>query len=198
VASNRIMANLEFIEGIRHRTANEPHLEAVKDTIEQRFIAANLIANREDFLFGSYTGQNVVGHLEGANHSDTTYIIDGHFDTVSDSPGADDNGSAVAGMLEVARVLGPYQFKKSLRFIGFDLEEEGLLGAFNYTAEDIPDAETIKGVFNLEMIGYYTEEPNTQEFPALNFCTQMCRLNWQQINLEVILLPVLATNILLL
>jgi len=166
VDSNRILANLEFIEGIRHRTANAAHLEAVKDTIEQRFVDAGMEASRKNFMFGSYTAQNILGRLEGSNHSDTTYIVDGHFDTVNDSPGADDNGSAVAGMLEAARVLAPYSFRKTLRFIGFDLEEEGLLGAFNYTAEDIPDAETIKGVFNLEMIGYYTEEPNTQTFPT--------------------------------
>jgi len=166
VDSNRILANLEFIEGIRHRNVNAAHLEAVKDTIEQRFIDANLVTNREDFLFANYTGQNIVGRLEGTIHSDTTYIIDGHFDTVSDSPGADDNGSAIAGMLEVARVLAPYRFNKTLSYIGFDLEEEGLLGSFNYTAEDIAASETVKGVFNLEMIGYYTEEPNSQAFPT--------------------------------
>ena len=166
VDSNRILANLEFIEGIRHRNVNVSHLEAVKDTIEQRFVDANLETVREDFPYSGYTAQNIIGSLEGSLHSDSTYIIDGHFDTVDDSPGADDNGSAIAGLLEAARVLAPYQYNKTLRFIGFDLEEEGLLGAFNYTAEDIPDREIIKGVFNLEMIGYYTEEPNTQAFPA--------------------------------
>ncbi len=166
VDSNRILANLEFIEGIRHRNVNAGHLEAVKDTIEQRFVDASLETVREDFLFANYTGQNIVGRLEGTNHSDTTYIIDGHFDSVATSPGADDNGSAIAGLLEVARVLAPYRFNKTLRFIGFDLEEEGLLGSLNYTAEDISVSETIKGVFNLEMIGYYTEEPNSQSFPT--------------------------------
>lgn len=165
VDSNRILANLQFIEGVRHRTAAPTHLEAIKDSIEQRFVAANLSTRREDFLFGNYTGQNIIGSLEGTRHSDSTYIIDGHFDTVSNSPGADDNGSAVAGMLEAMRVLAPYQYNKTLRFIGFDLEEVGLLGAYNYTAEDIPAEEIIKGVFNLEMIGYFTNQPNTQQFP---------------------------------
>jgi len=166
VDSNRLLANLEFIQGTRHRNVNAAHLEAVKDTIEQRFIDVNLETVRKDFMYGNYIAQNIIGSLEGALHADTTYIVDGHFDSVSNSPGADDNGSAVAGLLEAARVLAPYQFNKTLRFIGFDLEEEGLLGALNYTREDIPDSEIIKGVFNMEMIGYYAEEPNTQTLPS--------------------------------
>ncbi len=166
VDSNLILSNLEFIEGIRHRNTNPDHLEEVKDTIEQRFLAANLETFRIDFPFSSYTGQNIIGHLEGNTQTDTMYIIDGHFDSVHDTPGADDNGSAVAGMLEALRVLAPYRFEKTLRYIGFDLEEEGLLGAFDYTANSIPDEVTIKGVFNMEMIGYYSDEPNSQTFPA--------------------------------
>ena len=165
VDSNKVRSNLEFIEGIRHRIVNPAHLESIKDSIEQRFILANLDTYREDFLFGNYTGQNIIGRLEGMLHADSTYIIDGHFDTVQESPGADDNGSAVAGMLEVLRVLAPYRFNKTLRFIGFDLEEEGLKGSIAFANNGIPEEETIKGVFNMEMIGYYTEEPNTQTFP---------------------------------
>lgn len=165
VDSNRIYDNLTFIEGVRHRTANPTHLEAIKDSIETRFTVANLDTYRSDFTFGNYTAQNIIGRQEGLLHADTSYIIDGHFDTVNDSPGADDNGSAVAGMLEVLRVLAPYRFNKSVRYIGFDLEESGLLGAFDYNNNGIPDGETTKGVFNLEMIGYYSEEANSQVFP---------------------------------
>jgi Peptidase family M28/Secretion system C-terminal sorting domain len=166
VDSDLLWSTLQFIEGIRHRTANPTHLAAVKDTIEQRFLTANLQTARKDFLFGNYTGQNIIGIKTGNSHSDTTYIVDGHFDTVNDSPGADDNGSAVAGMLEVLRVLAPYRFDKTIKFIGFDLEEEGLKGSLDYTANNISSTETIKGVFNLEMIGYYSDEPNSQDFPT--------------------------------
>lgn len=166
VDSNRLRSDLEFIEGVRHRTANPSHLEAVKNEIEQRFMTANLDTYRQDFAFGNYTGQNIIGTWTGGDKVDTSYIVDGHFDSVDDSPGADDNGSAVAGMLEVLRVLAPYEFSKTLRFIGFDLEEAGLRGAIAYVSNQIPVTETIEGVFNLEMIGYHSNEPNSQTFPA--------------------------------
>lgn len=166
VDSNELRANLEFIVGARHRTSAPEHLAAIKDSLEQRFLRSNLETYRQDFPFGTYTGQNIIGRLEGTAKPDTTYIIDGHFDTVSNSPGADDNGSAVAGLLEVQRILAPHQFSKTLRFIGFDLEEAGLRGAIAYNATGIEANETIEGVFNLEMIGYYTNEPNTQMFPT--------------------------------
>lgn len=165
VDSNKILKNVEFIEGVRHRNSNPNHLNVIKDSIEQRFVAAGLDSYREDFLFGNYTGQNIIGYLEGTTHTDSTYIIDGHFDTVTFSPGADDNGSALGGLLEVVRVLAPYRFNKNLRFIGFDLEEEGLKGSIDYLANGIAENETIKGAFNMDMIGYYSEEPNSQVFP---------------------------------
>lgn len=164
VDSNRLRANLEFVEGVRHRISGEPHLEAVKDSIEAHFLAHDLETHRMDFIYQNYTGQNIIGRKQGTTKTDSTYIVDGHFDTVSNSPGADDNGSAVVGMMEVLRVLSPYSFKKSIRFIGFDLEEAGLRGSLAYVAA-IPPTETIEGVFNLEMIGYFTNQPNTQDFP---------------------------------
>jgi len=166
VDSNQLLSTLQSMEGIRHRTFGLDLLEATKDSLEQRFITAGLQTVRESFPYNGFIGQNIVGRLEGTTHSDTTYIIDAHFDTVGNSPGADDNGSGVTGILEALRVLAPYRFAKTLRFVGFDLEEDGLVGSFDYVDNNIGAFETIKGVFNLEMIGYYSEEPNSQEFPA--------------------------------
>lgn len=166
VDSNRLHSNLEFIASPRHRFTSPNHLGAVKDSIEQAFLAADLDTWREEVPYGNYTGQNIIGRLEGTTQADKTYIIDAHFDTVSNSPGADDNGSGVAGVLEILRVLAPYRFSKTLRFIGFDLEEEGLIGSEHYATNNISAEETIEGVFNMEMIGYYSDEPNSQTFPT--------------------------------
>ena len=166
VDSTSLRDMLEFIAAPRHRITSSAHLGAVKDSIEQAFIEAGLDTYREEFPYGSYTGQNIIGRMEGTTQAENTYIIDAHFDTVNSSPGADDNGSGVVGMLEVIRILAPYRFSKTLRFIGFDLEEEGLIGSDYYTNHSLTAAESIEGVFNLEMIGYYSDEPNSQTFPA--------------------------------
>jgi len=163
----RVMADMAFVEGTRHYSANPNHIAAIKDTIYNRFEAANLNVVRQAFTVGSFTdAENIVGTQTGNGLEQDVVIVDAHFDTVDDAPGADDNGTGVLGLLETMRVLAPYHFERSLQYIGFDLEELGLLGSLNFVANDIPAQNNIVGVLNYEMIGYYTEEPNTQAVPA--------------------------------
>ena len=167
VDSNRLRSDLEFICGIRHRTTGLAHLEEVKDTIIEIFEAENLTSQVQTFPIGPYEAANIIGLKTGTTLSENTYIVDAHFDTVDDAPGADDNGSGVAGFLEAARVLSNYNFKKSIKFVGFDLEESGLIGSNIFVnSGGIPDYETLEGVFNFEMIGYFDTMPNTQTLPA--------------------------------
>ncbi len=170
VDSNRLRNDLQYVQGIRHYTANPVHLEAVKDTIEARFIEAGLNTRKQDFTKAGYLGQNVIGRKAGLGSEEKAYIIDAHFDSVDDAPGADDNGSGVVGVLEALRVLAPYNFTKSIRFIGFDFEETvgiaGTEGSYRYTRTELPAWETLEGVANFEMIGYYTEQSNTQQVPT--------------------------------
>ncbi len=160
-----LVEHMSFIEGPRNYSTSRPHLEAVKDSIESRFMDAGLLTSRQDFLFQNQNGQNILGRKPGLLDESSTWIIDGHFDSVSNTPGADDNGSAVVGVLEIARVLSRYSFEQNLLFVGFDFEEAGLIGSQRYVQSGRRPFETIKGVYNMEMIGYYTEEPNTQQLP---------------------------------
>lgn len=113
-------------------------------------------------------GQNVVGMIPGTdpNMKDEVIVIGAHFDhlgyqkTSSGTkiifPGADDNASGVAGVLEMARlILSSGQMpKRTLVFIAFDAEESGLIGADNFVKADKPfPNEAIKAMFSLDMIG---------------------------------------------
>jgi len=142
----------------------------VKDTIENRFIEAGLETRKQDFTKAGYLGQNVIGRKAGLGKEDTAFIIDAHFDSVDDAPGADDNGSGVVGVLEALRVLAPYNFSKSIRFIGFDFEETvgigGTEGSLKYCQNELHTWEKLQGVANFEMIGYYTEQANSQQIPT--------------------------------
>ncbi len=166
VDSLNLINDLTFVEGIRNRTTGFDHLEETKNYIENQFIQNDLQVNRHEFAYGNYGATNIIGRLPGQTNEEVVFIIDGHFDTVSNSPGADDNGSGLVGMLEAMRVLASYNFKHTIRFIGFDLEELGMVGSNLYVSEAIPTYEQIEGVFNFEMIGYYSDEPNSQTFPA--------------------------------
>lgn len=97
------------------------------------------------------TYYNVVGELTGTTRPDDIYIIGAHYDSVS-NPGADDNASGVAGILEAARVLSQYEFDATIRFICFDREEQGSYGAEAYVIEHLED--NIIGMLNLDMIAY--------------------------------------------
>ncbi|MDX1686253.1 MAG: M28 family peptidase, partial [Saprospiraceae bacterium] len=166
VDSTRLRNDLEVIEGVRHRTTGATHLENVKALIADRFDMYGLEDESVSWDRGGYDAKNIIGTKRGLSDQAEIYIIDGHFDTVDDSPGADDNGSAVAGVLEAARILAPYHFDKTIKFIGFDLEEAGLVGSNHFVNVDgLKAYETVGGVFNLEMIGYFNNTPNSQTFP---------------------------------
>ncbi|MFN0216970.1 MAG: M28 family peptidase [Saprospiraceae bacterium] len=165
VDSNRMRANLDFVEGIRHRTTGSLHLSATRDSIKNLLLSAGLHYEEQAVPLGNYTGKNLIGNLPGTFSEAKVVINDAHYDTVNNAPGADDNGSGVVGMMEGVRLLSRYPFKKSLRFIGFDLEESGLVGSSRYVTFGIPSGQQIEGVFNYEMIGYWSDEPNTQTLP---------------------------------
>jgi hypothetical protein len=166
VDSNSLKGYLTYIEGIRHFSAAPLHLNDVRDSIETNFIRYGLDTERQLFTYGAQTGENILGRKAGMKDEAITFIIDGHYDGVATSPAADDNGTAVAGMLEVLRILSQYDFEHTIRFIGFDFEESGLIGSQRYVQNAIQPYEDLQGVLNFEMIGYYSDEVNSQSLPA--------------------------------
>lgn len=167
VSPDNLASMLSFVQGVRHYTANPTHIAAVKDTLEARFTNAGLQTSRQDFAVGALSGQNIIGRQQGQGDETATVIIDAHFDSVANAPGADDNGSGVVGVLEALRVLGNYQFRHNIKYIGFDLEENGLIGSSYFVNNGgIEPFETLKGVLNFEMIGYYSNAPNSQSVPV--------------------------------
>lgn len=161
-----LLATLDDLVGERHYSTAPSNLAATRTYISNAFAAAGLQTENQNFQFAATTMQNVLGRKPGAKEEAATIIIDGHFDGVPGSPAADDNASAVAGMLETLRILSQYNFEHSIRFIGFDAEELGLIGSQLYVANGIKPFEIIEGVLNLEMIGYYSDQANTQQLPA--------------------------------
>ncbi|MEZ4925949.1 MAG: M28 family peptidase [Saprospiraceae bacterium] len=166
VDSTRLRNDLTFIEGIRHNSTGLNHLNETRDSISRLFNNQNLHFENQSFPIGNLIGQNLIGTNPGTDSADQVVIVDAHYDTVANAPGADDNGSGTVGVMEIARLLSQYPSKKTQRYIGFDLEELGRLGSINYVNNGIPASESIKGVFNFEMIGYWSDQPNSQSLPT--------------------------------
>ena len=99
------------------------------------------------------TGTNIIGTLRGK--SDETVVLGGHYDSVSADPGAGDNASGTAVLLELARVMGAKpQPQNSLVFIAFDAEELGLYGSRAYVdGLSNQQLEQMRGMLNFDMLG---------------------------------------------
>jgi len=99
---------------------------------------------------------NVVATLEGVNSSsDRQYIVSAHYDTHDlITPGADDDASGIAGLLETARIMSQYEFNDTVKFIAFDSEEENYQGSFDYVQNAWQNVENIVADIQLDMIGY--------------------------------------------
>ncbi len=165
VNCDRMMSDLAFLASKpRHRTSNAAHLQAVRDSIQALLNQTFGNANVSSFTAGTYTGKNFAASKIGKINPKKSYLIDAHYDTVSNAPGADDNGSGTVAMMEAARILSKYQFKKTIQVAAFDMEEDGLLGSRAF-AKSLTNNE-IAGVFNFEMIGFYSEMKNAQTLPA--------------------------------
>lgn len=166
VDTSSLRDHLTTIEGIRHRTTGNEHLNDVRDFLKSTIVANNFDLDTQEVPYQGYVGENIIGTKDGFANERQTIIVDAHYDTVNDSPGVDDNGTGVAGLIEICGILLDYSFKKSIKIIGFDLEEAGLVGSTEYVTNGIPSFQQTEAVLNFEMIGFYTNEVNSQEFPT--------------------------------
>lgn len=165
VTEARMAELIDHVAIPRHHTAAVAGINAIRDTLINAFTANGLEVVTQNVTYLGGTVPNVIGRQPGLEDATRTYIVDAHYDAVVNTQGADDNASGVAATLEIARILSRYRFKHSLRYIGFSFEELGLVGSGQYVQNGIPAWETIAGVLNMEMIGYYSETPNSQVMP---------------------------------
>ena len=118
--------------------------------------------------------ENIVVKIEGrkpvdAGHPEQVVLFGAHFDAVPNSPGADDNGTGTAALLELARVLHGRTFDRSVRLVFFNCEEVGLVGARKYAAAARramqENRAEIVVMVSIEMLGYFSDEPDSQRSP---------------------------------
>ena len=112
------------------------------------------------------TSDNVIAIKRGKLYPDEYVVCGAHYDSYNNSPGhpdslrapgADDNASGTAGILETARLLAPCTFERSVVFCHFAAEEIGLIGSAAYAKDCADQLMDIVGYFNLDMIGYLEE-----------------------------------------
>lgn len=93
-------------------------------------------------------------------------LIAAHYDGVPGTPGADDNATGVAVLLELARIFAAEPLKYPVQIVAFDMEEYGLLGSKQYAADLKQQQQPLHLMLSLEMLGYCNSAPNSQRYPA--------------------------------
>ena len=165
----RLLAHLEYLsvslgERCIYRPAN---LKAAEDYVYQNLAAVGYAPWRQRIIYQRQEVNNIVA---GEQNPKGYYILGAHFDTVAGTPGADDNASGVAVLLEVARMAREISMPGAWSFIGFTIEEPPAfftpyMGSRVYATNAKKQGHNIWGMLCLEMVGYYRQEPHSQSLP---------------------------------
>ncbi|MHC4414279.1 MAG: M28 family peptidase [Planctomycetota bacterium] len=142
-----------------------PEHDLCRSHIQFLFSSYGLSTTLHPFLWQDDTYYNVVAELRGTTRPGEIYVVGGHFDSVG-NPGADDNASAVAALLEIARLLGQWESEATIRLISFDREEQYLVGSSAYVADYW--YEDFRGMISLDMIAYSGPDPDKARLHGRN------------------------------
>jgi Zn-dependent M28 family amino/carboxypeptidase len=166
----RLHQHVWFLSGeIGERHFENPgSLDRAAGYIEKVLAGAGLKTLRHSFNHNNY--HNIIAETGGTGSPDEIIIIGAHYDTVWLSPGADDNASGVAAMLEMAHNLSGLKLEHTVRFVAFTNEEQPFaasdeMGSMKYARLVQEQGENIVAMFSLEMLGYYSDEPGSQKYP---------------------------------
>jgi Zn-dependent M28 family amino/carboxypeptidase len=149
-------------------------LNRAADFIADEFRKYGYATAVQEYEAGSNAYKNVSAVKKGDGRSGKILVVGAHYDTVAGTPGADDNASGVAGLLELARIFVNEPIGGTVHFVAFPLEEPPYFGTpymgshvYAKTLHD-QDAELI-GMICLESIGYFSDDPGSQMFPLSIF-----------------------------
>jgi len=143
-------------------------LQAAMDFIEGRFRACGWTPERQTYEARGKTFANIEVELRGRGQSAEIVVVGAHYDTVRGSPGANDNGSAVAALFALAAAFAKRQIAQTLRLVAFVNEERPFLrtskmGSRVYAKRSRERGERVLGMLSLETLGYCSEVKGSQK-----------------------------------
>jgi Zn-dependent M28 family amino/carboxypeptidase len=149
----------------RNPFAQRREQERAFDYIREHFERFGLVAEVDPFEVGGDRFFNLLG-TRRASSSDDWVIVTAHVDAVPDSPGADDNASGIAALLECARMLSSFEPDCTLCFAATDLEEYGIQGAQHLATCLYREGVRVRAMISLEMLAYTSDVAGAQRYPA--------------------------------
>jgi len=151
----------------RYTYTDVPMTKATRYASEY-FQSLGLSTSYFDYSFAGGTKRNVIAEQPGLTQANKIYLLIAHLDDTSYvngnpntfAPGADDNASGSAAVMHIASILKQYDFGCTLRYALVTGEEQGLYGSYAYATEVYNNGDNLKGVLNLDMLGYNTPGSN--------------------------------------
>jgi len=148
-------------------------LRAAAEGIERELVAAGHRVERQTYRVerDGVDVANLIAEIGGSSRADEIVVIGAHYDSVTGTPGADDNASGVAALLALASHFAAAKLQRTLRFVAFVNEEpphfqSADMGSWQYAKRCHDRKERIVAMLSLESIGYYDTAPGSQQYPS--------------------------------
>lgn len=168
--ADRLSRHVGAIASREHNFMHPAALEEAARYIETVFqeLGYNVLAQR--IPRDGKEVRNIEIELPGGAQAQEIVLIGAHYDSVVGAVGANDNGSGVAALIELARLLRASKPARTVRFVAFVDEEPPFyygdqMGSRHYAQRSKTRGENIVAMFSLETIGYYSDEPDSQRYP---------------------------------
>ena len=167
----RHVARLAEEIGERNLLNRPGELTQAADYIEAEFAGARYEVKRHEYEVSGSTCCNLEVEILGTTQPEEIVIVGAHYDSVEGSPAANDNASGVAAILSLAHSFAGSPGDRTLRFVAFVNEEKPFahseqMGSWVYARRCRERGENVTAMMSLETIGYYSDEPGSQKYPA--------------------------------
>lgn len=172
-AARRMAEDVSMLAGVigSRNTENYRHLRLAADFIADSFSELGYTVRRETYDADGVPVDNIEAELVGTKQQEEIVVIGAHYDSApGGTPGADDNASGVAGVLELARLFKDTQPERTVRFVAFANEEPpyfrtDLMGSVVYARGCRERGDKVVAMLCLECLGFYCDEPASQSYP---------------------------------
>jgi hypothetical protein len=156
--------------GPRALTTSPKALRRAADFMARGLATTGLPVRRLPFQAYGQTVENIEAELRGTTHPDEIIVVGAHYDTVPGTPGADDNASGAAALLELARLLAKRPLDRTVRLVAFVNEEPPFfkgaeMGSNVYARAAAAAHDDVVAMLSLEMLGSYDPRPGSQSYP---------------------------------
>ena len=168
VSRDLLQKHVSAIASAEHNSRTPERLEAAARTIESELKTLGYEVRSQSFDSSATTVRNLEATIAGRKTG--TIVIGAHYDSAPGAPGANDNGSGTAALLELARLFRGWTPKHTVRLAFFVNEEPPYfkgpaMGSKVYADELVAHGIQVAAMFSLETIGYYSERPGSQRYP---------------------------------